>query len=180
VEHNRAVDDGALDHLPGRAVPSLPLVSHSGSRVDLSALPGRTIVYVHPMIGHPDQDPPAGWDTIPGARGCTPQSCAFRDHDTELTALGATVFGLSAQSTAEQQEAARRLRLPFELLSDARLEFAHALDLPTFETGGRRFIRRLTLVLGDGQIEHVLYPVFPPEANAAEVIEWLREHPPKA
>jgi len=125
--------------------------------------------------GVPDRPNPAGWDGIPGARGCTPQSCAFRDHHAEIRALGATVFGVSAQSPADQAEFAGRVHLPFELLSDERLALARALRLPLFEAGGRTLIRRVTLILSEGKIEKVFYPVFPPNANAGEVVGWLRE-----
>jgi peroxiredoxin len=167
------VDDGGCDHLVGMIVPSIKLVSTAGGVVDLSSLSGRTVVYCYPRTGEPDKDPPAGWDEIPGARGCTPQSCAFRDHYRELQGLGAAVYGLSTQDTAYQQEAATRLHLPFALLSDADLAFTHALRLPTFEMGGMRLIKRLTLVIRDGRVEHVFYPVFPPDKNAEQVMEWL-------
>jgi peroxiredoxin len=167
-------DDGAADHLPGMRLPSVPLTSTSGATVDLSALSGETVVYCYPMTGRPDRDLPHGWDEIPGARGCTPQSCSFRDHHAELGELGARVFGLSTQSTGYQREAVGRLHLPFELLSDENLAFAGALSLPTFEADGMILIKRLTLVLEDGRIEKVFYPVFPPGKNADEVLAWLR------
>jgi peroxiredoxin len=170
------VDDGACDHLPGTRLPSLALPATDGTMVDLSTLPGRSIVYVYPRTGRPDQPLPSGWDEIPGARGCTPQSCAYRDLATELRALGARVFGLSTQDTAYQQEAVERLHLPFPLLSDERLELATALSLPTFAVEGMTLIRRLTLIVVDGAIETVFYPVFPPDADAANVAAWLREH----
>jgi peroxiredoxin len=166
-------DDGACDHLPGLGLPSVRLASTAGGSVDLSGLSGRTVVYCYPRTGRPDQDLPRGWDEIPGARGCTPQSCSFRDHHEELRALGARVFGLSTQETEYQREAAERLRLPFELLSDEELTFAKALRLPTFEVEGMTLIKRLTLVVEDGRIEKVFYPVFPPDENAEEVIGWL-------
>jgi peroxiredoxin len=166
-------DDGACDHLPGLGLPSVRLASTVGGSVDLSGLSGRTVVYCYPRTGRPDQDLPRGWDEIPGARGCTPQSCSFRDHHEELRALGARVFGLSTQETDYQREAAERLRLPFELLSDEELTFAKALRLPTFEVEGMTLIKRLTLVVEDGRIEKVFYPVFPPDENAEEVIGWL-------
>jgi peroxiredoxin len=168
-------DDGACDHLPGLRLPSVSLTSTAGDRVDLSTLTDTTVVYCYPMTGRPDRDLPQGWDEIPGARGCTPQSCAFRDHHAELETLGARVFGLSTQSTAYQREAAKRLHLPFPLLSDEELEFAGALDLPTFEAEGMTLIKRLTLVIEEGEIRHVFYPVFPPGKNAEEVISWLYE-----
>ena len=167
--------DGAAHHLPGTRVPPVSLMSTAGATVDLSALPGRTVVYCYPLMGRPDSEMPQGWDEIPGARGCTPQSCAFRDHHEELRTLGARVFGLSTQSTAYQREAVERLRLPYELLSDEDLGFAEALGLPTFEAGGTVLLKRLTMVIDDGRIEKVFYPVFPPDKNAEEVIAWLRQ-----
>lgn len=139
----------------------------------MAGLPGRTVVYCYPRTGRPDQEIPKGWNEIPGARGCTPQSCAFRDHYAELKAAGALVFGLSTQTTDYQREAADRLRLPFSLLSDADLGFAKALRLPVFEVESMVLIKRLTLVLRDGSIEKVFYPVFPPDKNAEQVIAWL-------
>lgn len=170
-------DDGACDHLPGLRLPALPLPATDGGLVDLAALDGRTVVYCYPRTGEPDRALPPGWDAIPGARGCTPQSCAFRDHHQELQALGARVFGLSTQPTAYQREAVERLHLPFALLSDADLAFARALRLPTFAVAGMTLIKRLTLIIADGRIEHVFYPVFPPDKNAGEVAAWLAEHP---
>jgi peroxiredoxin len=168
------VDDGACDHLPGLAVPAILLPSTAGRRVDLAALPGRTVVYLYPHTGRPDRDALPGWNEVPGARGCTPQSCAFRDHAAELRELGVAVFGLSTQDTEYQREAVERLHLPFELLSDERFALVDALRLPTFELAGTRFVQRVTLVLRDGTIEKVFYPVFPPDRNAEEVIRWLR------
>jgi peroxiredoxin len=170
------IDDGACDHLPRMRLPALALPATDGGMVDLSTLPGRSVVYVYPRTGRPDQSLPAGWDEIPGARGCTPQSCAYRDFAAELASLGARVFGLSTQDTAYQQEAAARLHLPFPLLSDERLALATTLDLPTFQVDGMTLIKRLTLVIDDGVIETVFYPVFPPDADAANVAAWLREH----
>ena len=170
------VDDGACDHLlPGMRLPSLALASTRGAPVDLSALDGTTVAYCYPRTGRPDQDLPPGWDEIPGARGCTPQSCSFRDHHAELQTLGARVFGLSTQNTDYQSEAAERLHLPFALLSDERLKFARALGLPTFEAGGMTLTRRLTLIVEDGRIEEIFYPVFPPDESAERVVEWLSE-----
>jgi peroxiredoxin len=168
-------DDGGADHLPGTTVPSVSLPATDGASIDLSERSGRTVVYCYPKTGRPDEDViPDGWDEIPGARGCTPESCGFRDHYRELLDRGATeVYGLSVQSTAYQREARDRLGLPFELLSDSRLEFSDRLDLPTFEAGGERLLKRLTLVVSDGRIEHVFYPVFPPDEHAAEVLDWL-------
>jgi peroxiredoxin len=170
------LDDGACAHLTGISLPAVPLVSTAGRMVDLATLGGRTVVYGYPRTGRPDQEPPTGWNAIPGARGCTPQSCGFRDHFQDLQRLGARVFGLSTQDTDYQREAVERLRLPFELLSDAELTFTRLLRLPTFEVEGMRLIKRLTLIITDGRIEKVFYPVFPPDANAAEVIAWLSVH----
>lgn len=169
-------DDGAADHLPGMRLAPIPLASTAGEVVDLSTLPGRTVVYCYPMTGRPDRSLPAGWDEIPGARGCTPQSCSFRDHHAQLQVLGASVFGLSTQDTEYQQEAAERLHLPFALLSDADLAFATALGLPTFEVEGMVLLKRLTLIMDEGWIEKIFYPVFPPDRSAEEVVEWLEDH----
>lgn len=170
------VDDGACDHLPGMRVPSVPLRSTAGHVVDLASLPGRTVVYCYPRTGRPDVEPPKGWNDIPGARGCTPQSCAFRDHYEELQGLGAGVFGLSTQTPEYQREAVERLHLPFDLLSDANLAFAKALRLPTFQVESMILIKRLTLIIHDGRIEKVFYPVFPPDQSAEEVINWLPQN----
>ena len=170
------VDDGACDHLPGMRLPLLALPATDGGIVDLSTLTGRSVVYVYPRTGRPDRPLPTGWDEIPGARGCTPQSCAYRDLAAEFAAVGARVFGLSAQDTAYQREAVARLHLPFPLLSDERLELATALALPTFEVDGMTLIKRLTLVIDEGVIETVFYPVFPPDADAAKVAAWLQAH----
>jgi peroxiredoxin len=170
------VDDGACDHLVGTRLPSVPLLSTAGRLVDVSRLAGRTVVYVYPRTGRPDVDPPQGWNEIPGARGCTPQSCAFRDHYQALRRHGAQVFGLSTQDTEYQREAVERLHLPFELLSDAALAFTKALRLPTFVVEGMTLIKRLTLIAREAQIEKVFYPVFPPDQNAADVLAWLEPH----
>ncbi len=168
------VDDGACDHLPGFRVPSLVLPATDGRKVDLAALPGRTVVYIFPRTGRPDRDPLPGWNATPGARGCTPQSCAFRDYHADLRALGVEVFGLSVQSTAYQQEAVERLHLPFALLSDEAFAFIHGLGLPEIEVAGQRFAQRVTLVVQDGMVKYVFYPVFPPGENAAQVISWFQ------
>lgn len=170
----RPVDDGACDHLAGMALPDVVLPSTRGRDVDLAALgPGRTVIYCYPRTGVPGEPLPDGWDAIPGARGCTPQACGFRDHAADLARLGARVFGLSTQDTAYQREMAARLHLPFAILSDARFTFADALRLPTFTVDGMRLIKRLTLIVKDNQIEHVFYPVFPPSASAGAVVAWL-------
>src|SRR5215472_9995987 len=158
------VDDGTARHLVGMTLPDLALPATDGAPVNLSKLAGRTVVYLYPRTGVPGVDPPEGWDQIPGARGCTPQSCSFRDHFGELKRLGvAQLFGLSTQDTAYQREAAMRLHLPFTILSDADLRFARALSLPMFEVDGMTLIKRMTLVIDDGIIAKVFYPVFPPD-----------------
>lgn len=173
------VDDGAADHLPGRAMPALILPATDGSQMPLAGLgAGRTVIYLYPMTGRPGVDLPEGWDDIPGARGCTPESCGFRDLMAELAEAGAArVYGLSSQSTGYQREAVSRLHLPFGMLSDEGLALAGALGLPTFEAGGMTLYRRLTMIVTDGVIEHVFYPIFPPDRHAQEVLDWLRAHP---
>jgi peroxiredoxin len=204
-------DDGAAAGLAGRAMPAVALPSTDGGTVRLDTLGrGRTVLYAYPMTGTPGVDPPDGWDAIPGARGCTPESCAFRDHHGDLAAAGAAVYGISTQPTDVQREAAQRLHLPFALLSDthhgdgrseavrgasklagegrgvavrrasqlARHPLAEALRLPTMVVEGTTMLKRLTLVVRDGRIEHVFYPVFPPDGHAEEVLGWLRRHPP--
>jgi peroxiredoxin len=169
-------DDGAARHLTGLKVPDLALPATRGGAVNVATLPGRTVLYIYPRTGVPGVDLPPGWDDIPGARGCTPQSCSFRDHFAELKALEVShLFGLSTQDTAYQREAAERLHLPFAILSDATLAFTRALNLPTFSVAGMTLLKRMALVIDDGVIEKVFYPVFPPDQSAAEVIAWLRE-----
>ncbi len=168
-------DDGAARHLAGLKLPSVPLLATNGAQVDLSRLTGRTVVYIYPRTGVPGQPLPDGWDAIPGARGCTPQSCAFRDHFAELQELGvAQLYGLSTQDSDYQREAADRLRLPFPILSDAALKLAHAIKLPTFAAAGMTLLKRMALVIEDGVVAKVFYPVYPPDKNAEEVIAWLR------
>ena len=166
-------DDGACDHLPGKTIPAISLAATTGEAIDLSILAGRVVVYCYPRTGAPGQPPPPEWDAIPGARGCTPESCAFRDHHEELERRGVSVFGLSTQPTSEQREFAQREHMPFSLLSDADLEFVRALRLPTFEFRGMTLVKRLTLVIDGGRITHVFYPVFPPQDHAEEVLAWL-------
>jgi peroxiredoxin len=171
------VDDGAARHLPGRRVPALALPSTAGRLVQLYALgSGWTVLFCYPRTGHPDEPGPPEWDAIPGARGCTPQACSYRDRHAEMRGLGAQVFGVSTQSTAYQQEMAERLHLPYEVLSDADFRLTEALALPTFEAGGMRLLKRLTLLVQAGRIEACFYPVFPPDADAEHVLGWLREH----
>jgi peroxiredoxin/catechol 2,3-dioxygenase-like lactoylglutathione lyase family enzyme len=168
-------DDGAARHLTGMALPDLPLLATRSGAFNPSVLGGRTVLYIYPRTGVPGVDLPPGWDDIPGARGCTPQSCGFRDHFAELKALGvAHVFGLSTQDTDYQREAAERLHLPFPILSDADLTFTRALKLPTFQAAGMTLLKRMVLVIDDGVIGKVFYPVFPPDKSAAEVVAWLR------
>jgi len=168
------VDDGAADHLVGLEIPSVPLPTTDGTVIDLAALHGLTVVYAYPMTGRPDTPLPENWDLIPGARGCTPQSCAFRDHFAELSSLGVNhLFGLSVQSTEYQLEAALRLHLPFPLLSDAAYELTDRIKMPTFESAGIRLLKRLTMVIENGQITKVFYPVFRPDQNAEIVVAWL-------
>jgi peroxiredoxin len=170
-------DDDAALHLTGAKLPDLALPATSGPAVNLSKLKGRSVLYIYPRTGVPGVDAPPGWDDIPGARGCTPQSCGFRDHFAELKSLGvAHVLGLSTQDTGYQREAAERLHLPFPILSDADLNFALKLHLPMFMTSDMTLLKRMALVTDDGVIKKVFYPVFPPDKNAAEVVAWLRSN----
>ncbi|MGH3099206.1 MAG: MerR family transcriptional regulator [Streptosporangiales bacterium] len=172
----RPADDGAADHLPGETLPPLRLPATSGEQVRLDALgPSRAVLYVYPLTGRPDADLPEGWDAIPGARGCTSEACAFRDHHVELRSAGAAqVFGVSSQDSDYQREVVGRLQLPFAMLSDTNLNLAAALGLPTFTAGGMRLYKRLTLITRNSRIEHVFYPVFPPNEHAQQVLNWLR------
>ena len=172
-------DDGAADHLPGMEMPEVVLPATDGTRVVPQELPPKTVLYVYPLTGRPDEDLiPEGWEEVPGARGCTPESRGFRSHYDELRANGVgEVFGLSTQLSEYQREARDRLDLPFEMLSDAEWELASELDLPTFTVEGANYLKRLTLVISDGRIEHVFYPIFPPDEHASEVLEWVQEIP---
>jgi len=170
------IDDGAARHLQGMAVPSIPLMATDGATVNLALLAGRTVVYAYPRNGLPEIPNPEGWEDIPGARGCTPQTCAFRDNFLGLRAMGVQqLFGLSTQDTEYQREFVDRLQLPFQILSDQRLKLTTALHLPTFQTHGMTLLKRLTLVIENGRIVKVFYPVFPPDQNPAEVLAWLEE-----
>jgi peroxiredoxin len=172
-------DDGAAKHLTGMPVPPVILASTANRQVNMSQLARhRAVIYCYPRTGAPGQPVPKHWDEIPGARGCTPESCGFRDHYQRLSELHLQVFGLSTQTTEYQQEVVQRLHLPFEVLSDANFAFTNALRLPTFEFDGVRLLKRLTLILSDGKIEKVFYPVFPPDKHAQEVITWLASNPP--
>ena len=172
------IDDGAARHLPGMCVPTIRLMATDGRRIDPSKLTApRSVIYAYPRTGLPDKAIPESWDMIPGARGCTPQSCSFRDHHEELAALGAEVFGLSTQTTEYQREMATRLHLPFAVLSDAQFALTEALNLPTFRFEGVRLLKRLTLIVRGGRIEAALYPVFPPDRSASDTLTWLQAHP---
>jgi len=171
-------DDGAARHLIGMTLPDIALPSTSGKPVNLARLGASwTVVYCYPRTGLPGQDPPGGlgeWNAIPGARGCTPQSCGYRDRYAALAGLGARVFGLSTQTSDYQREMVQRLHLPFEVLSDHELELTNALRLPTFHFGGETMTRRCTLLIANGRIEGCFYPVFPPDSDAEKVLDWLR------
>jgi peroxiredoxin len=169
-------DDGAAAHLPGTTVPPVELRATDGATVRLDALgPGRTVIYAYPLTARPGTEPPHGWDSIPGARGCTPEACGFRDHHQDLRAAGAVdVFGLSSQDVDYQREVVERLHLPFRMLSDPTHSLAGALGLPTFDAGGLTLYKRLTLIIRDGVVEHAFYPVFPPDEHAQQVLTWLR------
>jgi peroxiredoxin len=174
----RPVDDGKAAHLAGMAMPKISLPSTVGRMVNLSDLSvPRTVIYCYPRTGVPGKPLPEGWDAIPGARGCTSQSCGFRDHHLDLARLQANVFGLSTQTTEYQREMADRLHLPFEILSDHEFKLCDELRLPTFEVAGMRLVKRLTLIVRNGRIEHVFYPVFPPNESADHVLRWLQDHP---
>jgi peroxiredoxin len=173
------LDDGACDHLVGMAIPSIPLAGTRNHMVILANVPApRTVVYAYPRTGEPDKEPPPGWNDIPGARGCTPQSCSMRDHYKQMKALGAEVFGLSTQTTGYQKEMVNRLHLPFEVLSDSNFAFTKSLRLPTFSIAGMTLIKRLTLVIKDKKIEKVFYPIFPPDQHGAQVVAWLTVRQP--
>ena len=171
-------DDGGCRHLVGMRLPDLALPSTRNRRVNLSKVTAtRVVVYAYPMTGRPGVTLPAGWDDIPGARGCTLETCGFRDHHADLGKLQTEVYGVSVQTTEYQQEMVERLKVPFEVLSDADMALVRALKLPTFTAGGMTLIKRLTIVASGGRIEHVFYPVFPPDTHAEEVIAWLKSHP---
>jgi peroxiredoxin len=174
------VDDGACDHLTGMDVPGVALPSTGGGTVRLDDPAGpRTVVFVYSLTAKPGEEPPggmAGWTAIPGARGCTSQACAYRDEAEQFRRLGVRLYGLSTQDNAYQVELAARLGLPYEVLSDAGLELTRGLHLPTFQVEGRTLLKRHTLVIARGRIEHVFYPVFPPDQDASHVLVWLTAH----
>ncbi|MDN3278148.1 peroxiredoxin [Frankia sp. RB7] len=175
-------DDGGAAHLKGLTLPAISLRATDDNSVDLSALPGRTVVFAYPRTGEPGKIALVDdWDMIPGARGCTPQTCAFRDLFADLKAAGASqVYGLSTQSNTYQTEMASRLHLPFPVLSDEKLVLARALNLPTMEVAGLTLIKRLALIVDDARITQLFYPVFPPDRNAGDVLDWLKANPAKA
>ena len=172
------MDDGAAAHLYGMKLPPIVLPATTGTTVDLTAQRGRTVVFAYPRTGKPGEDPlTPDWDSIPGARGCTPHTCGFRDLYREFQALGCAVYGLSTQDTDYQREMTERLHVPFAVLSDAKLELAQALRLPIFTVTGRILLKRLAWVADDARISKVFYPVFPPDKNAEEVLAWLHSAP---
>lgn len=172
------IDDGACSHLLKAPIPSINLQTTQHATLNLSELKGWLVIYCYPMTGSPDNPIPVdwNWNKIPGARGCTPQACSFRDHAAQLNALGINVFGLSTQSTEQQLEATKRLHLPYALISDNALTFTHALNLPTFNVGGLDLNKRVTIIAYNGIIQHYLYPIFPPDENVENVIAWLEQH----
>jgi peroxiredoxin len=172
-------DDGAADHLPGALIPDITLPSSMGDVALAGLAAHRLVLYVYPRTAPPDSPTPPGWNEVPGARGCTPQSCGFRDHAAELEALGAEVGGVSSQPLAEQQEFAARTRMPFPIISDEQFALGATLGLPTFEFAGARLYKRLALIAEEGVVAKVFYPVFPPDRNAVEVLEWLSRHRPE-
>jgi peroxiredoxin len=170
------VDDGSANHLSGMLMPDISFIATDSQHVSIKQMQGFVVIYIYPMTGRPDVPLPDGWDEIPGARGCTPQSCGFRDQHTELEELNSQVFGLSSQKTSYQLEVKERLQLPFELLSDTQLALKDLLQLPTFTAAGMELYKRITLVVKDGVIVKTFYPIFPPGSNAEEVLSWLRSH----
>lgn len=168
------VDDGLAAHLPGSEMPEISLIATDNEEVLLSAIGGRWVLYIYPRTGRPGVPSLEGWDRIPGARGCTPQNCSFRDHHAELQGLGARVFGLSAQSSEEQREARERLQLPYQLLADDALKLKSAIQLPTFVAAGIELYKRMSMVIDNGRIVKVFYPVHPPDKDAETVLAWLR------
>ena len=173
----RPQDDGGADHLTNAAFPDIALAATSGGQINVSSLEGVSVVFAYPRTGRPDQALPDNWDMIPGARGCTPQACAFRDLNNELRATGVShVFGLSTQSGAYQSEAASRLHLPYPLLSDANLKLSDALQLPTMNVDGMTLLKRLTMIIRKGTIIKWFYPVFPPDESAVQTLDWLNSN----
>jgi len=170
------VDDGACDHLIGSRIPSVELKSTSGTLIDLSTIAGTVVIFFYPMTGRPDSPPMHHWNDIPGARGCTPQSCSFRDNYSKLEKLGVKVFGVTSQALPDQKEAHARLALPYDLLNDTQFELTKAMQLPTFEYESSTYIKRITLISTNGIIKKTFYPVFPPDKNVTDVIEWFQDN----
>jgi peroxiredoxin len=170
------IDDGACSHLLGFTLLDISLLATNGSNINLKSIEGLLVIYCYPMTGRPDISLPDGWEQIPGARGCTPQACSFRDHYAELQQLNTTVFGLSTQRTEYQKEAKDRLHLPFDLLSDEKLEFANMLSLPNMEVENMKLLKRVTLIFQDGKIVKYFYPVFPPDKNIDDVKSWIKSN----
>lgn len=170
-------DDGAAADLPGMRLPAIELPSTDGGRLALSDLVARTVVFAYPSIGGIDDALLEEWTAIPGARGCTPEACGFRDQLGSFRSAGVAVLGLSGQAAAQQSDAVERLRLPYPLLSDERLRVAKALGLPTFEFHSKRYLRRITLIVSEGRVDASLYPVFPPDQGAVQALAWLAENP---
>jgi peroxiredoxin len=169
-------DDGSTNHLKGLKLPNLSLNASNGKAINLADIKGKLVVYCYPMTGQPNVALPEGWDQIPGARGCTPQSCSFRDHYQELQELGAEVLALSVQSTEYQKEMVDRLHLPFQVVSDVNYQFQKALNLPTFVAAGMKLLKRVTLIANNGVIEAVHYPIFPSDSDPSWVIDYLKSH----
>ena len=169
-------DDGSTNHLKGMKLPNISLIGTNGKAVNFGGIKGKLVIYCYPMTGQPNVALPDGWDQIPGARGCTPQSCSFRDHYQDLQALGAEVVGLSVQTTEYQKEMADRLHLPFPVVSDVHYQFQKALKMPTFISAGMTLLKRVTLIANNGVIEAVHYPIFPSDSDAAWVLEYLKTH----
>lgn len=170
------LDDGACEHLKNMRIPNISLWSTDDQEINLSSLSGWNVIFCYPMTGRPGVPIPEGWVQIPGAAGCTPQACSYRDNHAELKRNGVGVYGISTQTSEAQKEASNRLGLPYPLLSDADHSFSAALKLPLLEIGGSKLIKRLTLILKDGVIKKCFYPVFPPDKNVVEVIAWLSEN----
>lgn len=169
------LDDGAANHLLGKNLPSIILDSTAGKQINISHIESQVVFYCYPMTGQPGVSLPDGWNSIPGARGCTPQSCSFRDHYQELQMLNTQVYGVSTQESLAQLETAERLHLPYKLLSDADFKLTTALQLPTFTVENKQLIKRITLIAQEGKIVKVFYPVFPPDKNAQNVVQWLKQ-----
>lgn len=169
------VDDGACNHLLGTRLPSVMLTDISGSSIDIGSIEGIVAIFFYPMVGRPDSPPMTGWNDIPGARGCTPQSCSYRDNYSRFEKPGIKLFGISSQPLVDQKEAHQRLKLPFELLNDSEFVLTKLMGLPTFEYKKMTYIKRITIIVENGIIKKTFYPVFPPDENVIDVIKWI-EH----